>query len=90
MEQLDNVIAAVGGCVSAGWSVVDFCSGSGHLGVVLAHLLPQCHLVLVDNKEESVRQARLRVAQLRLDNITLIQSNLDYFTGNKALPLPGL
>lgn len=75
------MIAAVIDSVSVGDVIVDFCSGGGHLGILLAHLLPSCRVVMVDNKEESVRQARLRVARLELANATLIQSNLDYFRG---------
>jgi hypothetical protein len=73
--------AAVVDAVSVGDVVVDFCSGGGHLGILLAYLLPRCHVIMVDNKEESIRNARRRVAQLKLDNVTIIQSNLDYFRG---------
>jgi len=34
---------------------------------------------MVDNKEASIGQARKRLAQLKLPNATLVQSNLDYF-----------
>ena len=81
IQQLDNMIAAVMDSVVDGDIIVDFCSGGGHLGIVLAHLLPHCTVIMIDNKEESVRQARLRVAQLKLSNVMLIQSNLDYFQG---------
>lgn len=74
--------AAVIDAVSEGDVIVDFCSGGGHLGILLAYLLPRCHVIMVDNKEESVRNARKRVAQLKLINATLIQSNLDYFRGS--------
>ena len=82
IEQLDNMVAAVMDSVAEGDTIVDFCSGGGHLGIVLAHLLPRCRVVMVDNKEESVRQARIRVAQLKYPNVSLIQSNLDYFNGS--------
>lgn len=72
---------AVIDAVKEGDVIVDFCSGGGHLGIVLAYLLPHCLVVMVDNKEESVRNARRRVAQLKLNNVTIIQSNLDYFRG---------
>ena len=74
--------AAVVDAVAEGDVIVDFCSGGGHLGILLAYLLPHCHVIMVDNKEESVRNARERVAKLRLSNVTLIQSNLDYFRGS--------
>lgn len=81
IQQLDGMAAAVIDAVSEGDVIVDFCSGGGHLGILLAYLLPRCHVIMVDNKEESVRHARKRVAQLKLLNATLIQSNLDYFRG---------
>nr|SVE84252.1 EOG090X0615 [Daphnia pulex] len=81
IQQLDGMAAAVVDAVSVGDVVVDFCSGGGHLGILLAYLLPRCHVIMVDNKEESIRNARHRVAQLELDNVTIIQSNLDYFRG---------
>ena len=45
------------------WSpvVVDFCSGGGHLGILVAHLLPGATVCLVENKEESLRRAVERV-----------------------------
>lgn len=76
------MVAAVIDSVSEGDVIVDFCSGGGHLGIVLAHLLPRCRVIMVDNKEESVRQARLRLGQLgHPSNVALVQSNLDYFCG---------
>ena len=81
IQQLDGMATAVVDAVSEGDVVVDFCSGGGHLGILLAYLLPRCHVIMVDNKEESIRNARQRVAQLKLDNVTIIQSNLDYFRG---------
>nr|SVE71044.1 EOG090X0615 [Daphnia similis]SVE71675.1 EOG090X0615 [Daphnia similis]SVE72307.1 EOG090X0615 [Daphnia similis] len=81
IQQLDGMATAVIDAVSQGDVVVDFCSGGGHLGIILAYFLPRCHVVMVDNKEESVRNARRRVAQLMLNNVTIIQSNLCYFRG---------
>lgn len=47
-------------------NVVDFCSGGGHLGILLAYLLKDhgVQVSLVENKEESLRRAHLRVEQL--------------------------
>jgi hypothetical protein len=61
--------------------IVDFCSGGGHVGILLAWLLPKCQIILVENKEESLRRGRERVEQLRLANVTMYQCNLDYFDG---------
>ena len=56
--------------------IVDFCSGGGHLGLAAAALLPQCKILLVENKEESLSRARKRIKSGKVENVTLIQSNL--------------
>ncbi|NP_001019633.1 glutathione S-transferase C-terminal domain-containing protein isoform X1 [Danio rerio] len=81
-QQLDNLLAMVLNQAQPGHTVVDFCSGGGHVGIVLAYMLPKCQVILVENKEESLIRARERSAQLTLTNIGFIQTNLDYFTGN--------
>ncbi|XP_052870131.1 glutathione S-transferase C-terminal domain-containing protein homolog [Anopheles cruzii] len=62
--------------------IVDFCSGTGHLGILLAFLLPRCQIYLLENKEESQQRAMDRVARLGLTNVTFFQCNLDYFTAH--------
>ncbi|XP_057188337.1 glutathione S-transferase C-terminal domain-containing protein isoform X2 [Triplophysa rosa] len=81
-QQLNNLVAMVTEMARPGQTVVDFCSGGGHVGIVLAHMLPKCQVILIENKEESLVRARERSAQLGLMNIGFIQANLDYFTGN--------
>lgn len=79
-EQLENLAKAV--VKIAGierYKIVDFCSGSGHLGILLAVLLPNCKIVLVENKEHSLSRARERILNLKLKNVVIVQSNLDYF-----------
>ncbi|GFR66451.1 glutathione S-transferase C-terminal domain-containing protein [Elysia marginata] len=53
----------------------------GHLGIVLAYLLPQCQVYLVENKEESLLKVCSRLESLELTNVTLYQCNIDYFIG---------
>lgn len=62
--------------------VVDFCSGSGHLGLLIAYVLPFCQIILVENKEKSLSRAETQAEKLNLKNVTLVQSNLDYFISN--------
>ncbi|KAK7161320.1 hypothetical protein R3I94_004104 [Phoxinus phoxinus] len=81
-QQLNNLLAMVTDLAHPGNTVVDFCSGGGHVGIVLAYTLPKCQVILIENKEESLVRARDRSAQLGLTNIGFIQTNLDYFTGN--------
>ncbi|XP_022169635.1 glutathione S-transferase C-terminal domain-containing protein [Myzus persicae] len=81
-QQLENLIQSTLNVVKDGDVVVDFCCGSGHLGIVIAYLVPNLTVILVDNKEESLRRARERVEKLDLKNIMIVHSNLDYFKAN--------
>lgn len=82
-EQLESIIKAVLQVVgSKKYVIVDFCSGSGHLGILIAIVLPHCEVILVENKEKSLSRALKTIQQLTLSNITVVQSNLDYFTGD--------
>ncbi|MBN3326130.1 GSTCD protein, partial [Atractosteus spatula] len=80
-QQLNNLVAMVTKVAQPGDTVVDFCSGGGHVGIVLAHTLPECQVLLIENKEESLVRAKNRCRELGLNNIGFIQANLDYFTG---------
>ncbi|XP_033323660.2 glutathione S-transferase, C-terminal domain containing [Megalopta genalis] len=80
-EQLENMCKPVVKLAKRGDAIVDFCSGSGHLGILLAYLLPHCTVILLENKEESLNRAKERVRKLNLSNVRFYQCNLDYFTG---------
>ncbi|KAJ0051016.1 hypothetical protein NL108_012176, partial [Boleophthalmus pectinirostris] len=41
-QQLNNLVAMVTELAQPGNTIVDFCSGTGHVGIVLAHALPDC------------------------------------------------
>ncbi|XP_068950852.1 glutathione S-transferase C-terminal domain-containing protein isoform X2 [Petaurus breviceps papuanus] len=45
-QQLNNLVSVVTNMAKPGDIVVDFCSGGGHVGIVLAHLLPSCQVAL--------------------------------------------
>ncbi|XP_053317498.1 glutathione S-transferase C-terminal domain-containing protein [Spea bombifrons] len=81
-QQLNNLLSVVTHMAKPGDTVVDFCSGGGHVGIVLAHMLPLCQVILIENKEESLVRAKERSEELGLCNIWFIQANLDYFIGN--------
>ncbi|XP_013387274.1 glutathione S-transferase C-terminal domain-containing protein [Lingula anatina] len=81
-QQLENLASAVVKIAKPGDVIVDFCSGGGHLGIAIAYLLPECKVILVENKEESIARGLKRVQDLGLQNITIYQSNLDYFQGS--------
>ncbi|XP_035827501.1 glutathione S-transferase C-terminal domain-containing protein [Aplysia californica] len=80
-QQLENLVTAVQSVAKPGDIIVDFCSGGGHLGIVIAYLLPECQVYLVENKEESLLKACSRLEALNLSNVALYQCNLDYFVG---------
>lgn len=81
-EQLQNLCKSVLKVAKPGDTIVDFCSGSGHLGILIAYLLPRCTIVLLENKEESLNRAKQRVQRLKLKNVKFCQCNLDYFKGD--------
>ena len=62
--------------------IVDFCSGGGHVGILVAWLFPHSSIILVENNEESVRRAQERVEKLKLSNISVFQCNLNSFDGH--------
>lgn len=78
-EQLENLSKPVIKLAKPGDRIVDFCSGSGHLGLLLAVCLPNCTVILVENKERSLVRAKERIGSLNLKNVILLQCNLDYF-----------
>ncbi|CAL1532458.1 unnamed protein product [Lymnaea stagnalis] len=80
-QQIENLVTAVQSVAKSGDVLVDFCSGGGHLGIVLAYMLPDCQVFLVENKEESLLKSCNRLKSLNLRNVILYQCNLDYFTG---------
>ncbi|XP_056633220.1 glutathione S-transferase C-terminal domain-containing protein homolog [Diorhabda sublineata] len=82
-EQLENLSKAVMKIAKKNeYKIVDFCSGSGHLGILLGVLLPNCQVILVENKERSLSRAEETIKKLSLTNVSLVQSNLDYFDGD--------
>jgi len=65
-----------------GCLLVDFCSGGGHLGLLLAHSLPKAVVHMVENKEESLARARERGQLLNLTNVWYFQANMEYYKGS--------
>jgi SAM-dependent methyltransferase len=77
-QQLENLTLAVLSIAKEGDKIVDFCSGSGHLGILIAYLLPKCTVILLENKEQSLLRARKRVHEMGLKNLFFFQCNLDF------------
>ncbi|KAK1130995.1 hypothetical protein K0M31_017298 [Melipona bicolor] len=80
-QQLENMCKPIMKLAKSGDIIVDFCSGAGHLGILVAYLLPQCTVLLLDNTEKSLNRAKERVSKLNLTNIKFYQCNLNYFKG---------
>ena len=80
-QQLENLALSVIHLVESrsktdAIKIVDFCSGGGHLGILLAYLLPKSIIYLVENKPESLERAIRRVQQLQLENCRFFQGNI--------------
>lgn len=80
-DQLNSLANEIIKMAQNGDCIIDFCSGAGHLGILLAYMLPTCKIYLLENKEESLMRAKQRVQQLKLTNVLFFQCNLDYFIG---------
>ncbi|KAM7352122.1 glutathione S-transferase C-terminal domain-containing protein homolog [Cochliomyia hominivorax] len=80
-QQLENLANAVSSLAMPGQRIIDFCSGTGHLGILLALKLPQCEIILMENKAISLQRAKQRAMDLKLKNIRFYQCNIDYFEG---------
>ncbi|KAJ8028284.1 Glutathione S-transferase C-terminal domain-containing protein [Holothuria leucospilota] len=78
-QQIESLVSVVMTLARDGDTVVDFCSGGGHVGIVLAHLLPSCQIIMIEKNIEAIRRAHQRVKLLHLSNVILFQSNIDYF-----------
>lgn len=80
-QQLQNLTYAVQLMAKDGDKIVDFCSGTGHLGILLAMRLPKCSIILMENKSYSLRRAKKRVDALGLSNVRFYQTNINNFRG---------
>lgn len=82
MEQIESLIFFISKLSKPNDVIVDFCCGMGHVGLLLAYLLPRSKVILLDNKEHSLNEVGKRVAKLNLKNVVIVQSNVDFFVGN--------
>lgn len=74
--QLKSIANEVKKIAKDGDIIVDFCSGTGHLGFLIAKLFPNCKIIILENKEESIKRAKLKSKQLQLVNTIFYQCNL--------------
>lgn len=80
-EQIACVVRAalvvVLGAARAPGRVLDLCGGCGHVGLVLAALLPDWEVVVVDAKPFSLRVAESRAAEAGLRNIVTREMDIN-------------
>lgn len=81
-QQLESIVTSVLKIAKDNQVIVEFCAGGGHVGLLLAYFLPNCKIMLIENKESSMIRAKVRASKLGLENIFFYQCNLDYFTGS--------
>ncbi|KAG8178028.1 hypothetical protein JTE90_015831 [Oedothorax gibbosus] len=81
-QQIESMVSATLKVAVEGQTIVEFCAGGGHVGLLLAYLLPNCKVILIENKESSMSRAISRAEELKLENIYFYQCNLDYFKGS--------
>ena len=79
--QLSSLAGPLVHLAAPGSTIVDFCSGGGHLGLLAAHLAPASWVHMVENKEESLARARARGLDMGLDNVWFYQCNLEFYVG---------
>ncbi|CAD5121496.1 DgyrCDS10000 [Dimorphilus gyrociliatus] len=77
-QQLDYIIGCVNSFVEPGQVIVDMCAGSGHLGLVLANLRPDCTIIVVESKEESIERCYNIREKLGLNNLKIYFSQLSH------------
>lgn len=75
-SQLKSLANEVLKIAQPGDVIVDFCSGTGHLGFLVAKMLPRCRVIVLENKEESIKRAKINANKLGLGNVTFYQCNL--------------
>lgn len=56
-------------CLASQLRIVDFCGGSGHVGLVLACVFSQARVIIVDMKLDSLEKARARASEAGLTNV---------------------
>ena len=56
--------------------IVEFCSSSGHLALLIAFMYPQHTVTLVDRNSTAVKSARQRIIESGLSNINVIHSDI--------------
>ena len=78
-QQIRSLAAHALTTISPGDHIVEFGAGQGHLGLLLAHLRPDCSVTLVEIKAHACEGARARVATLSLLNCAVYEGSVEAF-----------
>ena len=89
VAQIASLARIVCSVAKPGDRIVEFGAGSGHLGILLAHLLPACHVVLVERNLFRANMARLRVAQAGLHNVELCAGDAQAYSHDAVQAMYG-
>lgn len=77
--QVENFIQLAELLLNGGEVVVDFCSGSGHLSIPMAHRFPDCYFILVERNHVPLEIGKKRIKDSGLRNIELCNSYIQDF-----------
>lgn len=69
--------------IPQGGNAVEFGAGSGHLGLLIAHLRPDCRVTLVELKQHACDRARERIRSLELIDVRVFQGTVDEFAATR-------
>jgi hypothetical protein len=81
--QVESFVAVLRGAGLArpGAVIVDFGAGTGNLTLPLAWALPECALVALDAKPESVARLAARASEAGLTNVSALVGRIEDYTG---------
>ena len=77
--QIDNFIFLAREFLDDNMTVVDFCSGSGHLSLPIAYLYPNCRFILVERNPVPVAIGKKRIKDSGLSNVELFNGYIQDF-----------
>jgi hypothetical protein len=77
--QLESLVHVVSRVCRPGDRIVEFGAGTGHLGLLLAFLLPRCRVVLVERLAYRAELAQVRAARAGLGNVELLCMDAQQF-----------
>ena len=78
-QQIDNLRELVARVVGPGDTIVEFGAGGGHVGLVLAAAFPECSVMLLDRRQQSLARAQQRAKASGLRNVTTFYGDVCEF-----------